>query len=220
MKVVTASNGKEQIRLSKSDWEAIGKKAGWTREANVSDFLQGLWKDIQVQFGFGEGANPLVKDYIASLTALDPESKFSKPKARLFKDVKAMKEILSGALDSAKTCQMWVKLSLDRLSKGKGAEDLFLSGIVVITIALRQATLNFNVQREMVRDHNLLFKIYNDTESGRPLDEDAAVGALQNISDMLESLVPNLEKALSSTTTLCAEVDARGDSSGETAPSV
>ena len=33
MKIVTASKGKQALKLSKKDWEAMGKIAGWNREA-------------------------------------------------------------------------------------------------------------------------------------------------------------------------------------------
>jgi hypothetical protein len=31
MKIVTASNGKKSVKMSKSEWQQIGKKAGWTK---------------------------------------------------------------------------------------------------------------------------------------------------------------------------------------------
>ena len=38
MKIVTASNGKKQVKISKSEWETIGRKAGWIKVAQkVSD---------------------------------------------------------------------------------------------------------------------------------------------------------------------------------------
>ena len=33
MKVVTASNGKKTVKISKSEWETIGKKHGWMKKA-------------------------------------------------------------------------------------------------------------------------------------------------------------------------------------------
>ena len=33
MKIVTASNGKKKIKISKSEWETIGKKNGWMKKA-------------------------------------------------------------------------------------------------------------------------------------------------------------------------------------------
>ena len=33
MKVVTASNGKQTVRMSKKEWQDIGKKAGWMKKA-------------------------------------------------------------------------------------------------------------------------------------------------------------------------------------------
>lgn len=51
MKIVTASNGKKTVKLSKSDWQSIGKKAGWLgglgglkRKANSNVLLTALEK--------------------------------------------------------------------------------------------------------------------------------------------------------------------------------
>jgi len=33
MKIIKTASGKKQIKISKSEWESIGKKAGWTKEA-------------------------------------------------------------------------------------------------------------------------------------------------------------------------------------------
>lgn len=33
MKLVKTASGKQQIKMSKSEWEDLGKKAGWTKEA-------------------------------------------------------------------------------------------------------------------------------------------------------------------------------------------
>jgi len=37
MKIVTASNGKRTLKMSRKDWEAIGKKAGWM------DTVENIW---------------------------------------------------------------------------------------------------------------------------------------------------------------------------------
>ena len=36
MKIVTASNGKKQVKISKSEWETIGRKAGWLKTAMIN----------------------------------------------------------------------------------------------------------------------------------------------------------------------------------------
>ena len=36
MRIVTA-NGKKTVKISKTEWMAIGKKAGWTKVANMND---------------------------------------------------------------------------------------------------------------------------------------------------------------------------------------
>ena len=33
MKIITASNGKQTVKMSKNEWTAIGKKAGWMKVA-------------------------------------------------------------------------------------------------------------------------------------------------------------------------------------------
>ena len=33
MKIVTASNGKKKIKISRNEWKEIGKKAGWMKKA-------------------------------------------------------------------------------------------------------------------------------------------------------------------------------------------
>ena len=35
MKIVTASNGKKKVKMSKKEWQGIGKKAGWIKTANL-----------------------------------------------------------------------------------------------------------------------------------------------------------------------------------------
>ena len=46
MKVIKTANGKT-IKLNKSEWEAIGKKAGWMKTAN--DDAELLEYDIEVE---------------------------------------------------------------------------------------------------------------------------------------------------------------------------
>ena len=37
MKIVTASNGKKTVKISKAEWQQIGKQAGWMKVANDGD---------------------------------------------------------------------------------------------------------------------------------------------------------------------------------------
>jgi len=37
MKIVTASNGKKTVKMSKTEWTEIGKKAGWMKKAQTID---------------------------------------------------------------------------------------------------------------------------------------------------------------------------------------
>ena len=36
MKVITSSNGKKKIKISRKEWNDIGKKAGWMRTAKIN----------------------------------------------------------------------------------------------------------------------------------------------------------------------------------------
>ncbi len=40
MKIVTASNGKKTVKMSKKEWQAIGKKAGWTKAAEEDNITK------------------------------------------------------------------------------------------------------------------------------------------------------------------------------------
>ena len=40
MKIVTASNGKQTVKMSKTEWQQIGKKAGWMKVAQAVDTME------------------------------------------------------------------------------------------------------------------------------------------------------------------------------------
>jgi len=40
MKIVRAENGKKTVKISKSEWAGIGKKAGWMKQAQYDDILK------------------------------------------------------------------------------------------------------------------------------------------------------------------------------------
>ena len=42
MKIVKTASGKQTIKMSKSEWQSIGKKAGWMKTA-------GMWQDPMMQ---------------------------------------------------------------------------------------------------------------------------------------------------------------------------
>ena len=50
MKVIKTANGKKTIKMSKSEWETIGKKAGWTREATNTCPTCGVTDDPNSNF--------------------------------------------------------------------------------------------------------------------------------------------------------------------------
>ena len=37
MKVIKTANGKKTIKISKREWESVGKKAGWIKSAYTSE---------------------------------------------------------------------------------------------------------------------------------------------------------------------------------------
>ena len=43
MKIVTASNGKRTVKMSKAEWQSIGEKAGWMKTASTKKVAQ--WQD-------------------------------------------------------------------------------------------------------------------------------------------------------------------------------
>ena len=52
MKIVTAENGKKTVKISKSEWETIGKKNGWMRTAmdpqqNLDHFKKWIIPNLQ-----------------------------------------------------------------------------------------------------------------------------------------------------------------------------
>jgi len=40
MKIIKTASGKKTIKMSKSEWESIGKKAGWIKEARVGGIIE------------------------------------------------------------------------------------------------------------------------------------------------------------------------------------
>jgi hypothetical protein len=40
MKIVTSSNGKKTVKISKREWESLGKKAGWTKTADIDELYK------------------------------------------------------------------------------------------------------------------------------------------------------------------------------------
>jgi len=40
MKIITTASGKQQIKISKSEWEAIGRKAGWDNDKTLEVMCQ------------------------------------------------------------------------------------------------------------------------------------------------------------------------------------
>jgi hypothetical protein len=44
MKIVTASSGKKSLKLSKTDWLSIGRKAGWAKTSGTLDTAEGKFE--------------------------------------------------------------------------------------------------------------------------------------------------------------------------------
>ena len=52
MKIIIASNGKESIKISRKEWEYIGKKAqwnGWSEDDDHSFLLQDISREINLE---------------------------------------------------------------------------------------------------------------------------------------------------------------------------
>ena len=55
MKIVTASNGSKTIKITKSEWKSIGKKAGWMKLAGGwGRFSEDLCDVLQAQVMIGK----------------------------------------------------------------------------------------------------------------------------------------------------------------------
>jgi len=46
MKIIKTASGKQQIKISRKEWETIGKKAGWTKKASLTTISIALAVDI------------------------------------------------------------------------------------------------------------------------------------------------------------------------------
>ena len=46
MKIVTASNGKKKVKMSKNEWQSIGKKAGWMSDQQNTEPLTLTEEDL------------------------------------------------------------------------------------------------------------------------------------------------------------------------------
>jgi hypothetical protein len=55
MKIVTAENGQKRVKISKSEWENIGKKNGWMRKSQTNPSVQNFNNYIQQQKDLGGG---------------------------------------------------------------------------------------------------------------------------------------------------------------------
>jgi hypothetical protein len=95
MKIVTASNGKKTVKMSKKEWQSIGKKAGWEKKAQskspVSIFeLVEDWKDegygiALIDTSTGKVVSPYVdpSDYPDLMFYFSGESKSTDGKYRI-----------------------------------------------------------------------------------------------------------------------------------------
>jgi hypothetical protein len=84
MKIVTASNGKKTVKMSKKEWQAIGKKAGWMKKAENKniDFVDDdyvFWKARSI---FTQGSRtldiPAEKGYFLNGEKTPARSRFIK----------------------------------------------------------------------------------------------------------------------------------------------
>ena len=65
MKIITAENGKKTVKISKSEWETIGKKNGWMKTSQGMGMNQGEYlkkfQDWIIPILKGVNSNYLVK---------------------------------------------------------------------------------------------------------------------------------------------------------------
>jgi hypothetical protein len=54
MKIVTASNGKKTLKMSRKEWDMIGKKSGWVKKAGINnpDYLFWVVVDGKIESGW------------------------------------------------------------------------------------------------------------------------------------------------------------------------
>ena len=65
MKIVKTASGKKTIRMSKKEWQSIGKKAGWVKKADKWEDEADLWNRVSPkQFkSFSQVEDYISKDY-------------------------------------------------------------------------------------------------------------------------------------------------------------
>ena len=71
MKIVTAENGQKRVKISKSEWEVIGRKQGWTKESQTqqgNQFSNLIDVDPNQRIDMGTTYNPeALKNTLASM---------------------------------------------------------------------------------------------------------------------------------------------------------
>jgi alpha-amylase/alpha-mannosidase (GH57 family) len=60
MKIITASNGKKTVRMSKKEWESLGKKAGWANDTMHTQY-EGEYKGHKIRIALDEEPNEVTK---------------------------------------------------------------------------------------------------------------------------------------------------------------
>jgi len=69
MKLIKAASGKRQIKISKKEWEGIGKKAGWIKKkAGQQDINQLIDESLRIVQDLN---NP---EYVGSVTEFNPQN--------------------------------------------------------------------------------------------------------------------------------------------------
>lgn len=60
MKIIKTASGKKTIKISKKEWESIGKKAGWMKKAKFGEYMENEGGEIWNRWkskGYLKGAN-------------------------------------------------------------------------------------------------------------------------------------------------------------------
>jgi len=73
MKIIKSASGKKQVKISKKEWESIGRKAGWMgKEIIYVDKIGDVWKVWSISCGqhvdlgeypTDEDVSPVIKRY-------------------------------------------------------------------------------------------------------------------------------------------------------------
>ena len=98
MKVIKTASGKKQIKISKKEWQSIGKKAGWMRKAQYED--QEGDKADKIYDEYFDFFKELHIKANRGLTVMDYSSFQGEGAGMLFEDIKNLVNVTSDNIKS------------------------------------------------------------------------------------------------------------------------